>query len=1294
MKSLYKLSIALAVAITHLFAQPTITSFTPTNGPIGTTVTITGNNFDPTAANNIVYFGAVKATVSSASSTSLTVKVPIGATYQPITVTVSGLTAYSNAPFVVTFTGGGSITSSSFASKVDFAAGTNPWGLAIGDIDGDGKTDLAVTNNLGGSTVSVFRNTSSSGSITASSFASKVDFTTGLRPLGVAIGDIDGDGKLDLVVTNTEGSSISVLRNTSLSGSITSGSFAAKVDFATGTNPFSVAIGDIDGDGKPDLVVANLVSNGTVSVFRNTSSSGSITSSSFAAKVDFTTGTGPEGIALGDVDGDGKPDLVVVNNVSSSVSVFRNTSTSGSITSGSFAPKVDFTTGAFPCSVAISDIDGDGKQDLVVANYGSNSAVSVFRNTSSSGSITSGSFAPKVDFATGTNPYSLAISDIDGDGKPDIVTANNGSNTVSLFRNTSSSGSITSGSFTAKTDFAVGTGPSGVVLSDVDGDGKPDIIITNQNSNTVSILRNMITLTPPTITSFTPTRNALNVEKNATIAITFDQDIIQTSISSSTICINGSLSGTHTFTQDYNSATKTVTLYPDVQFKVGEVVTTTLTRGIKSVAGDSLQRSYNWGFTIITNSASGIFTKTSSPLGGNNPHSVTAGDWNGDGYLDLAVADQNSDSVSILFNNGSGQFSIVSTVKVGSAPWYVISGDWNGDGHQDLAVTNTNSYTVSILFNNGSGQFTVASTVGVGVSPIPITTGDWNGDGSQDLAVGNNGDNTLSILMNNGSGLFTQTVRKNISGWYPYSLTTGDWNSDGYQDIVLINNQLITVSILMNNGSGQFTETTTSAGNSPAAVTSGDWNGDGSKDLAIANSGANTVSILMNNGSGQFTQTSTLGVGSHPYSITSGDWNGDGYLDLAVVNSGSTTISILMNNGSGQFSQTSTPEVGSGPFHITTGDWNGDGRQDLVVSNYSSNTVSILINGPSTVIAPDPGTISGSVLVGTSGLANVTVNLLDDQLSPISDMVTGPSGGYTFSNLTPGSYNVMIVEPLGYALDGNPKETILNPGGTNQVNFTLTPVTITNNGRGMGYWKQQYDKYITNKGNAQETQAQLNQYIVRVHQYYTPHFNVFSGLTTFSQWQAVLSAPNNASMLNKARQQLAALVMNFTSLKIGQSVVVTADGRTAGDVLTYVSIAVTGGDASKYELAKNLAEQVCSQQMIAAGVVPAGNVLYKGGAGQQVNWNFDVPAEFSLEQNYPNPFNPSTKISFSLPSTSYVSLRVFDVMGREVATLVSEELSAGNHTRQWNATGMPSGVYLYRLQAGSYVQTRKLILLK
>src|SRR5262249_13161215 len=136
--------------------------------------------------------------------------------------------------------------------------------------------------------------------------------------------------------------------------------YKPKVDFVTGTTPNSVAMGDIDGDGKFDMVIANSSSN-TISVFRNISPSGSISASSFAAKVDFAAGTNPNIVAIGDVDGDGKPDLVVPNRSSDNISVLRNTSTSGSINASSFAAKVDFATGVGALSAAIGDVDGDNK---------------------------------------------------------------------------------------------------------------------------------------------------------------------------------------------------------------------------------------------------------------------------------------------------------------------------------------------------------------------------------------------------------------------------------------------------------------------------------------------------------------------------------------------------------------------------------------------------------------------------------------------------------------------------------------------------------------------------------------------------------------------------------------------------------------------------------------------------------------------------------------------------------------------------------------------------------------------
>ncbi|HWP83074.1 MAG TPA: FG-GAP-like repeat-containing protein [Bacteroidota bacterium] len=470
---------------------PSITSLTPTSGAVGTSVTISGTNFSATPSSNIVYFGAVRATVTSASATSLTVTVPTGATYAPVSVTVGGLTTYSRLPFVVTFAGG-TISTSAFATKVDFTAGSAPNGLASADFDADGKADIAAVNTASFA-ISLFRNTSSAGSITAGSLTSAGSLSTGDSPREISVADLDGDGKLDIAVANQGSFTVTLFRNTSTSGSI---SFSNAGTVATRNSPLSVAIGDIDGDGKPELVVPSSASD-TVSVYRNLSTVGSI---SFAPAVHFPTGATPHSAVVADFDGDGKSDVAVSNNAAGTISVYRNTSTTGSITTSSLAAPVTFPAAANPAHLVAGDVDGDSKLDIVVSNTGS-AVISVLRNTSTSGSITTSSFATKVDFPAGTNPLGISLGDVDGDGKIDIIVANVNSNTFSLYKNNSTSGSI---SLSTQVTFGTGTGPAYSSLSDVDGDGRLDAIVTNGTSATVSVLRNTTVTAPgtaPTLSS-------------------------------------------------------------------------------------------------------------------------------------------------------------------------------------------------------------------------------------------------------------------------------------------------------------------------------------------------------------------------------------------------------------------------------------------------------------------------------------------------------------------------------------------------------------------------------------------------------------------------------------------------------------------------------------------------------------------------------------------------------------------------------------------------------------------------
>jgi len=338
-----------------------------------------------------------------------------------------------------------------FAAKVDYSAGNSPLSVAIGDVNGDSKADLAVAKN-GNNFVSVFINNGDG------TFAANVDYITGTAPISVAIGDVNGDGKADLATANFDSASVSVFLNNG------DGTFAAKVDYTTGTQPASVAIGDVNGDGKADLATANLSPN-SVSVFLNNGDG------TFAVKVDYTTGTNPRGVVIGDVNGDGKADLAVANSGSASVSVFINNG------DGTFAAKVDYTAGTSPRGVAIGDVNGDGKADLAVANSGS-ASVSVFINNGD------GTFAAKVDYTAGTEPFSVAIGDVNGDGKADLAAANRLSDSLSVFINNGD------GTFAAKVDYTAGNDPYSVAIGDVNGDGKADLAAANRLTNAVSVFIN------------------------------------------------------------------------------------------------------------------------------------------------------------------------------------------------------------------------------------------------------------------------------------------------------------------------------------------------------------------------------------------------------------------------------------------------------------------------------------------------------------------------------------------------------------------------------------------------------------------------------------------------------------------------------------------------------------------------------------------------------------------------------------------------------------------------------------
>ena len=349
------------------------------------------------------------------------------------------------------------------------------------------------------------------------------------------------------------------------------------------------------------------------------------------------------------------------------------------------------------------------------------------------------------------------------------------------------------------------------------------------------------------------------------------------------------------------------------------------------------------------------------------------------------------------------------------------------------------------------------------------------------------------------------------------------------------------------------------------------------------------------------------------------------------------------------------------------------------------------------------GSITGTVSVNGTALENVLAKLLDDQGIPLDgfdDQYTDANGQFSFVGVPAGNYQVMIVEPLGYSADSNPKIVSVTSNATTTVDFLLTEVVLLNNARSKGYWKHQFDVYIRNKGNAQESEQNLLDYIAEVGARYAIHFNIFDGMTDgvndFEEWQSVLSVKGNEEMEAKATSQLAALVLNLMSLKLDQYEIVTEDGKTAGAVLTYVSELIEDGNGSNDELAKDLAEYVNLQQTIAAGLVnPSQYILYRRGSGSGLGkTDINIPLTYGLDQNYPNPFNPSTTISFAIPENGNVSIEVYNTLGEQVETVLSRYLVKGRYNIDFDANCLPSGIYLYRLDVNGYSKVKKMILMK
>ncbi len=760
-----------------------------------------------------------------------------------------------------------------FGPQQTFATGSHPASAAVGDFNGDGKPDLVVANGgtfqNPGATVSVLLNTTLAGATTPA-FAPQQTFTTGSYPRSVAVGDFNGDGKPDLAVASSSG--VSVLLNTTPVGA-TAPSFAPQQTFATGSFAESVAVGDFNGDGKPDLAITNNYGPyiGSVAVLLNTTPAGA-TVPSFAPRQTFVVGTGTWSVAVGDFNGDGKPDLAVTNlgsyRAASTLSVLLNTTPAGA-TAPSFAPQQTFPIYPDSVSIAVGDFNGDSKPDLAIASENPNGAVSVLLNTTPTGATTP-SFGYGQTFATNGAIYSVAVADFNGDGKPDLAVGNLRYSAILILLNTTSPGATTPSFAPRRTFFDNGGAPYAIAAGDFNADGKPALALAsyqNTYSSKVSVLFNespAITLIP----SFAPQQTFATDSGPDWVAVEdFNGD------GKPDLAISNQFSNTVSVLLNTTPSGVTApTFAPQQTFATGRNPDSVVVGDFNGDGKPDLAVANFLAGTVSvllnttpTEATTPSFAPQQTFGVGTYPNSVAVGDFNGDGKPDLVVPNERSGMVSVLLNTTPAgattpSFAPRLTFAAGAVAYSVTVGDFNGDGKPDFAVVNLEG-SVSVLLNTTPAGATAPSfapqlTFATGIRPYLVAVGDFNDDGKPDLAVANDGSGTVSVLLNTTpAGATAPSFAPQLTfatGNGPSSVAVGDFTGDGKPDLAVTNWGFGTVSVLLDTTMAGATTPSFAlpqvftTGTDPSSLAVGDFNSDGKPDLAVTNFVGNTVSVLIN----------------------------------------------------------------------------------------------------------------------------------------------------------------------------------------------------------------------------------------------------------------------------------------------------------------------------------------------------------------------------------------------------------------------------------------------------------------
>lgn len=760
--------------------------------------------------------------------------------------------------------------------SITLPAGTTPKGVAVADFNHDGYPDFVVANYADTSqgtngSISVYLSNGSGG------FQAPAKYPTCGGPTAVLAQDLDLTGLPDIVITcNTPSSNvIQVFLN------LGNGTFQPTVDgvknivLGTGLGPVTIASGDFNGDGHPDLAVADS-GDGTVTLFLSNPANNF---TYYVVKTLSGFGT-PTGIVAANFTKSGHVDLAVTDSSTQTVHVLTGDGTGNFTSVSTAATQVD------PNAIAAGDFNHDGNIDLAVANAGSGTVSILFGNGNGTFSL---SQTVKVGPNTGNGASSIIPVDAYSNGPSDLIVGNTLQNNFAVLINNGN------GHFRADQDYSVSNGPAYLAVGDFNRDGKPDVAVTQTNGSAVSLLINNTLPTPqPGSRNFRKPKLLTPMNGNMATGVAVADfngdglpDIATAYFEDNSVRVvlnqrHGNFSAATSYPvgkQPYWIAAGDLNNdgYPDL-------VTANTTDGTISVLMNKAD-------------GTGAFQPAVTYTVGHLPYQVAIGDLNGDGIPDIAVTDYGDNTVTILYGPLNSQFGVVQSLPTCTNPYGIVIGDFRHSGQNDIAVTCFHSAQMEVFLNNGMLPYQPPMTptsfqspliYSTDVFPTSLLVGDFNRDGNLDIVTGNSIANDVSFFAGNGDGTFKSAVNSFALN-FPDSIAAGDVNGDGIPDLVTVAPNFNQVAVLLGKGDGTFQQRVEfNSGTQPWAVAVADFNLDGKTDIVTANT-------------------------FHRVNLTIPAYQGMYMKEFPPVPTGHPSVNVLLNTTGTNIRMTHTP-TGTIPF--------------------------------------------------------------------------------------------------------------------------------------------------------------------------------------------------------------------------------------------------------------------------------------------------------------------------------------------------------------------------------------------